>query len=70
MTLSKASNSLFSDYLFFSSIEFFNETFLVLKTSNFNLSENVYRICIFYLKKPEKVIKKVQVYRKNGIQSP
>ena len=70
MTFSKASNSLFSDYLFFSSIEFFNETFLVLKTSNFNLSENVYMICMFYLKKPEKVIKKVQVYRKNGIQSP
>ena len=58
ITLSKASNSSFTDCRYFSRFKYFNRVFSALKTSNFSLSEIYNMICMFYLSKPEKVIKK------------
>ena len=70
MSFSLALNSSFSDCLYFSSFKLFNASFSVLKTLNFDLLENLYRHYLSKQKKPQKLIKKMQIYRKEGIHGP
>ena len=70
ITLRKTSNFSFSDCPCCSSIKLFDAVLSIMKTTNFNFSENAYNMTYrFFLNKPENAIEKVQLYRKKGTQS-